>query len=126
MGNVKVGMDGLQGAIKQALEETRELTEGALKKAVDKTTSETVNRIKGAAPVKTGKYARGWASKNTAKAGRGAYGKTVYQRQKPGLAHLLQHGHEGPRPAGARPHIPLDDETGALFEKNLEKEMSKR
>lgn len=126
MGNTKVGMDGLQKAVKQALEETRELTGEALKRAVDKTSRETVNQIKGAAPVRTGKYAKGWATKSISKGGRGVYGKTVYQRPKPGLAHLLQHGHGGPRPAGAHPHIPADEETAALFEKNLEKEMAKQ
>lgn len=125
MGSTKVGMDGLQRAVKQALEETRGLTEEALKRAVDKTSRETVNRIKGDAPVRTGKYAKGWASKSTSQSGRGAYGKTVYQRPKPGLVHLLQHGHGGSRPAGARPHIPPDEETAALFEENLEREMAK-
>ena len=125
MGNTKVGMDGLQKAVKQALEETRGLTEEDLKRAVDKTSRETVNQIKGTAPVETGMYAKGWTSKSTSRSGRGAYGKTVYQRSKPGLAHLLEHGHGGPRPAGAHQHIPTDDETEALFEKNLEKEMEK-
>ncbi|MCI9190909.1 MAG: HK97 gp10 family phage protein [Lachnospiraceae bacterium] len=126
MGNTKVGMDGLQKAVKQALEETRELTGEALKRAVDKTSRETVNQVKGAAPVRTGKYAKGWTSKNTDQGGRGTCGRTVYQRAKPGLAHLLQHGHGGPRPAGAHPHIPSDEETAELLERNLESEMAKR
>lgn len=125
MGKAKVGMDGLQVAIKQALEETRGLTEESLRRAIDRTAKETVSITKGAAPVKTGKYAKGWASKNTDRGGRGTYGRVVYQRSSPGLAHLLQHGHGGPRPAGAHPHIPPDEETEVLLEKNLESEMRK-
>lgn len=30
---------------------------------------------------------------------------TVFNRRKPGLTHLLEHGHGGPHPAPAHPHI---------------------
>lgn len=123
--NVRVSMNDFKEAVNKALEETKNLTEDGLKKAVDKTAKETVNKIKGAAPVKTGKYSKGWTSKNTDQGGRGTYGKTVYQRTEPRLAHLLQHGHGGPHPAGAHPHIPNDEETEELFTKNLEREMAK-
>lgn len=125
MGNTKVGMDGLENAILDAMRETRQLTEKALMSAVDKTARETVKKIKGASPVRTGKYAKGWSSRVSKKDGRGGYGRTVYNGPRYMLTHLLQNGHGGPRPAGAHPHIPPDEETAAVFEKNLESEMKK-
>lgn len=122
---VKVSIDGFGDAIRSTLDETKKLTEDALIEASDKTAKETVKKIKGAAPSKTGKYGKGWTSKVTTQAGRGRYGRTVYNGPKYMLTHLLQNGHGGPRPAGAHPHIPSDEETGALFEKNLESEMNK-
>lgn len=125
MGNTKVGMDGLENAILDAMRETRQLTEKALMSAVDKTARETVKKIKGASPVRTGKYAKGWSSRVSKKDGRSGYGRTVYNGPRYMLTHLLQNGHGGPRPAGAHPHIPPDEETAAVFEKNLESEMKK-
>lgn len=125
MGNTKVGMDGLENAILDAMRETRQLTEKALMFAVDKTARETVKKIKGASPVRTGKYAKGWSSRVSKKDGCGGYGRTVYNGPRYMLTHLLQNGHGGPRPAGAHPHIPSDEETAAVFEKNLESEMKK-
>lgn len=122
---VRVPMSGLEQEILSALKETRELTDDALHKAIDKTTRETVSRIKGMAPVKSGKYKGGWTSKVTIMPRRGGYGRTVYNGPRYRIAHLLQNGHGGPRPAGAHPHIPQDDETEALLEKNIESEMSK-
>lgn len=123
--HVKTGMDGLENAILDAMHETRQLTEKALMSAVDKTSRETVKKIRGASPVRTGKYAKGWSSKVTKGAGRGRYGRTIYNGPRYMLTHLLQKGHGGPRPAGAHPHIPPDEETAAVFEKNLESEMKK-
>lgn len=49
------------------------------------------NKVKAASPKKTGKYATGWRTKTE---GRGYAAKiTVYNAKKPGLAHLLEHGH---------------------------------
>lgn len=118
-------IDEFAGAIREALAETKDITEKALQVSVDKTARETVKKIKGKAPVKTGKYRSGWTHKVTRKAGRGSYGRTVHNSKRYMLAHLLQHGHGGPRPAGPHPHIPSDEETAVLFEQNLEKEMLK-
>ncbi|MCI7098115.1 MAG: HK97 gp10 family phage protein [Lachnospiraceae bacterium] len=120
-----VRIEEFAGAIREALEETKGMTEKALQVSVDKTARETVKKIKGKAPVKTGKYRSGWTSGITQQPGRGFYGRTVHNSKRYMLAHLLQHGHGGPRPAGPHPHIPSDEETAALFEQNLEKEMSK-
>ncbi len=125
MGSSHVKVDGLENAVKEALLGTKTLTENALRSAVDKTARETVTKIKGQAPVKTGKYARGWTSKVTMQDGRGRYGRTVYNAPRYMLSHLLQNGHGGPRPAPAHPHMPSDEETEELFRKNMESEMNK-
>ena len=123
--NVKVKADGFGNAIRDALEETKKLTEDALIASIDKTAKETVQKVKIASPTKTGKYAKGWTSKVTTQAGRGRYGRTVYNKPRYMLVHLLQNGHGGPRPARAHPHIPSDEETEALLEKNLESGINK-
>lgn len=120
-----VRIEEFAGAIREALEETKDMTEKALQVSVDKTARETVKKIKGKAPVKTGKYRSGWTSGITQQPGRGFYARTVHNSKRYMLSHLLQHGHGGPRPARPYPHIPSDEETAALFEQNLEKEMSK-
>lgn len=121
----KVKVNQLEAAIKNALDETKDLTENALRSAIDKTAKETVAKVKSSSPVKTGKYAKGWTSKVTTQTSRGRYGRTVYNRPRYMLTHLLQNGHGGPRPARAHPHIPTDEETEALFKKNLESEIKK-
>ncbi len=123
---IRISANEFQDAVMKALEDARMVTDKAVTAAVDRTSKETVSKIKGASPQKTGKYKKGWSSKVTAKQGRGRYGRTVYNGPRYMLAHLLQNGHGGPRPAGAHPHIPSDEETGELFVKNMEKEMEKQ
>ena len=62
-------------------------------------------------------------SQKTTDNGRGGYGRTVYNRKRYMIAHLLQNGHGGPRPARAFPHIPSDDETEKLFMEEMERAM---
>lgn len=126
MTNVRVSAEGLQDAVMDAMREAKKITDEALKAAVDKTAKEAVSKTKSNAPAKSGKYKRGWSSRVTTQPGRGAYGRTVYNGPRYMLAHLLQNGHGGPRPAGAHPHILTDEETEALFTKNLESEIEKR
>ena len=123
--SVRVSADGLADAVNKALQEAKELTDEAVQNSVDKTAKEVVARTKGAAPVRKGRYKRGWTSKVTKQTGRGTYGRTVHNGPRYMLAHLLQNGHGGPRPARAIPHIPSDEETESIFIKNLESEMSK-
>lgn len=123
--NVRVSADRLADEINKAMQEARELTDEAVQVSVDKTAKEVTAKIKSAAPVQKGRYKKGWTSKATKQTGRGVYGRTVHNGPRYMLAHLLQKGHGGPRPAKAIPHIPSDEEIEAIFEKNLEKEMQK-
>lgn len=121
---MKVKTDDFAEVILQILKDNEKVTYDAVNTAADKTARETVKKIKAKAPVKTGKYRANWGSKVTMRQST-RYGKIIYNRKRYRLAHLLQHGHGGPRPAGPHPHIPSDEETAVLFEQNLKKEMSK-
>lgn len=125
MGRVTVKIDSFSNVVKDMLEETKKLTDDALISSIDKTAKEVVSRTKSASPKKTGKYAGGWGSKVTLQAGRGKYGRTVYNSSKGWLVHLLEHGHGGPHPAGPHPHILSDEETESILERNLRSEIEK-
>lgn len=129
MNDVKVkSTDGFQQAIQAVLDDTRKVTYTALEKAVDATAKETVKGNRSRSPVLTGVYAKGWSSKKTLQ-GSGVYGKTVYNKEKPSLTHLLQNGHEvrgylegrGRSRTKAFDHIQSDDETERMYEANLTK-----
>lgn len=58
-----------------------------------------------------GGYAAGWRSEpDVEDMGGKAY--RIYNKTKPGLAHLLEKGHGGPHPAGAHPHIASGAQAG--------------
>lgn len=129
----KVKVSGLEDACMKVLNDYRKVTFEALKKTVDKTARQTVNNIKGKAPRRTGQYAGGWSSKKLEETS-ARYGRTVYNRKRYQLAHLLEHGHvirgylakhSTKTRTRAFPHIPSDEETESLFTKILEEEVDK-
>ena len=120
--STKIKPEQLASTINGILNEFKEATYTDIKNAVDKTATETVKNTKKGAPTKTGAYKKGWTKKVT-DTSTNHYTATVYNRSKPGLAHLLQNGHGGPHPAPAHPHIQEDDETARIFEENLRKEI---
>lgn len=85
-----------------------------------------VKELQNTSPKKTGKYAKGWKSKTTKTRLGGE--TTIYNAEKPGLAHLLEFGHPliaGGRSAGdvkAIPHINAAAKTAnAKYEEELTK-----
>ena len=102
----KITVDRLSDEIMDALEEYKEMTDEVVQTAVDTVSKETRKIVQAGSPVQTGGYQKGWAVKKTsAKAGQVSI--TVYNRNKPGLTHLLEKGHAkrgGGRVAG-QPHI---------------------
>lgn len=129
---IKVGQ--LENECMKVLNEYRKVSFDSIKKATDKTAKETVNAIKGKAPRRTGAYAGDWTHKKTNETA-STYGRTVYNRKHYQLAHLLEKGHEikgylARRTTKTRtrafPHIPSDDETEKLYEKNLTEEIEKQ
>lgn len=75
------------------------------------------------APMKTGEYASGFASKTDRTGQKHCIG-TIYNKKKPGLVHLLEKGHAtiGGGRVRAYPHMIIAaDEAFALLEKELDK-----
>lgn len=122
MSNIKISPEQLSGAIEDILDEFKKATYVDIKNAVDNTAKETSKNTKKASPVRTGAYKKGWGRKTTDPSADN-YTATVYNKRKPGLAHLLQNGHGGPHPAPAYPHIQQDEETARIFEDKLRKEL---
>ncbi len=76
------------------------------KRQVRSVAKETVQTIRSASPKNTGEYASGWTSKVAFESDEDIR-VTVYNRKKPQLTHLLEHGHakaSGGRIEG-KPHI---------------------
>ena len=108
MADIKITADRFAAEMKLTMAEISKLTMEAHKNAVNATSTAALRATKEKSPVKTGKYKRGWNSR----------GLNM-------LTHLLQHGHRGPHPARAFPHIPTDDETENIYVENLRKEIAK-
>jgi len=105
MADISISIDDLAAEITLAVKEYTEDVSAAIEKEVDVQSRELVKAIRTDAPKKTGEYAKGWTRKKLRDSGQTAY--VVYNKAKPGLAHLLEHGHAkrgGGRVAG-RPHI---------------------
>ncbi len=110
----KTSIDNLSNEIAQALQDyTKEVEEGIDKEA-DKVANRAVKELRAKSPKKTGKYAKGWTKKKVKNQ------RIIYNKNKPGLAHLLEFGHAkrgGGRVSG-KPHIrPVEDNIIKDFEK---------
>lgn len=90
------------------------LTQEAIGDAQKAAAKKAISRIKETAPKLSGKYAKGW--KSTTEKTRTGTSTTVYNKDAPGLAHLLEHGHAmvaGGRTVGrvdAKPHLAKAEE----------------
>ena len=72
----------------------------------------------------TGKYAAGWTSQ--AKEGRYSSQGIIYNRAKPGLPHLLEHGHAkrgGGRTDGKEHIAPVEQEVIKSFEEAIKEKL---
>lgn len=114
-------IDRLSDAIGDVLETySKDVTE-AIKEAGKTVAKEAVKEIAAASRRKSGKYARGWATK-IAFDSPFEQRVVIYNKSKPQLTHLLEYGHAGPRPAPAYPHIrPVEQRAIEKFEKLVEK-----
>ena len=115
---------GFSAAMRDILREYGEKAYPAVTAATDRTAKEVAKLTRAASPVGKSKkhYKSGWTSRVTAGNSR-AYTRTVYNSKKAQLTHLLQNGHGGPSPAGAKPHIVPDEETEQIFTRELKKEL---
>jgi len=89
---MNVAIDNLADKITSEL--TSYVTEVSddLKDEVKKIAKDTASQIKSASPKKSGDYRKGWTSKCSYSSNKDVR-YTVYNRTKPQLTHLLEHGH---------------------------------
>ncbi|MDR3136772.1 MAG: hypothetical protein LBU07_05100 [Coriobacteriales bacterium] len=83
----------LEGELYATLARYSDDVREAAAEQTDITARDIVDELRAASPRESGDYARGWGTKSDAFGARGAFGRTVYQRSKPSLTHLLEHGH---------------------------------
>ena len=102
--NIK--LDDLAAAVMSELEKYNKESSQKLQKGLEKLAKNTAKELKGASPRKSGGYAGGWTAKTVFKSNEDIR-ITVHNRKKPGLTHLLEHGHAKPNGGrtGARVHI---------------------
>lgn len=121
-----VDIEGFAAAMSTIVEQEIDRIDSGTKKAVQKGGRAVVSGIKASTAFSdiTGEYRQGWKQKTEGSDLEG-YVSTVYNADKPGLAHLIEKGHGGPHPAGAHPHIaPAYEEGVKVFEAELRKEVS--
>ncbi|MGM9922991.1 MAG: HK97 gp10 family phage protein, partial [Bacillus sp. (in: firmicutes)] len=111
-------IEGLAAEITKQLQTYTTEVEKKVKRAENKATTQAVNELKQTSPKNKGGYAGGWAKKKTDE------GIVIYNKNKPGLTHLLEKGHakvSGGRVEGT-PHIrPAEQKAIREFEKAVEK-----
>ena len=119
----RIQIDQLADTVMRELENYAETTTDGVKAAVKKAANTVKKEISATAPVRTGKYAKSWATKTTGENSH-AIEITVHSRNRYQLAHLLEHGHakrNGGRVA-ARPHIAAAEQSGI---EELEREIER-
>ena len=119
----RVQIDQLAATVIKELEDYADTTTDDVKAAVKKAADTVKKEISATAPVRTGKYAKSWATKTTAENSH-ALEITVHSRNRYQLAHLLEHGHakRGGDRVAARPHIAAAEEHGI---EELEREIER-
>lgn len=105
MAKKTTSVDTVAGEIVLAIERYTEDVSKAIENKIDEKAKAIVDELKITSPKDTGEYAKGWTSKKTKKGGE--YRRTVYNKAKPSLTHLLEKGHatvDGGR-TEEQPHI---------------------
>ena len=127
----KISIDSLAGEVIKALNEYKDVAKEDFEEVAKSVAKEGAKKLKAASPRGSGKgrkghYANGWGVTYERK-GNGKFRFTVHNKKKPGLAHLLEHGHQlrqGGR-AKAIVHIkPVEEWCNEEFEKRTEERLS--
>ena len=112
-----IKVDDLAGEIVLAVRTYTEEVGAAIEEAVKETAQAMAADLRETSPKNTGEYAKGWTAR---KEGPGRY--VVYNKKKPQLTHLLEHGHAkrgGGRVEG-RPHIkPAEERHAPQLERKI-------
>ncbi|GGE26885.1 HK97 gp10 family phage protein [Streptococcus himalayensis] len=120
----RIGLDELGTIIANELEEYVNHTTDTMREVVEEVTNDAVDTLKATSPKKTGRYARGWKSKETINTNT-ALAKTIHNR-RPGLTHLLEDGHakqNGGRVEGRKHIAPVEKQAIQSFEEKLRKKL---
>ena len=121
----KVSIGNLAAAVMNQLNNYSNLCTENMKDAVKMSAKAVKQEISATAPVRTGAYAKSWATKNV-KESQTALEITVHSKNRYQLAHLLEHGHalrNGGR-SKAIPHIAPAEEKGVkLLEDEIERSL---
>lgn len=97
----KVSIDDVGTEIANIIQEYTEDVSKAIEEENKNISDEAVKELRNTSPKKTGEYAKGWSKKKQGN------GYVIYNKKKPSLTHLLEHGHAkrgGGRVSG-KPHI---------------------
>ena len=118
-----VKVEQLAAVVTEIMDEYKDLAVDKMKKAIKDAGKTVKEDINGSAPVRTGKYAKSWASKVTAE-NSVSLEVTVYSPSRYMIAHLLENGHakRGGGRVRAIPHIkPAEDHGMEQLESDLTK-----
>lgn len=120
-------LDRLAATIQNELADYAAGVTETLKEATKKVTKAGVSALRAEARQKfggTGKYAKGWTS--TVETGKHSAQGVIYNKDAPGLPHLLENGHAkrgGGRTAGV-PHIaPVEEMIQQQFQQEVERNL---
>ena len=101
----KCTLDQLPGVVEKCIREYGEKAEKVVRNDILKISAEAQKQLQSSSPRRTGRYAASWSRK--LENGRVGSTKATLHSKKPGLPHLLEHGHalRGGGRARAIPHI---------------------
>lgn len=101
------------------LKEYTSEVESEIEKLSKEIADESIKELKATSPKLTGKYAKGWSKRKQGS------GYIIYNKNKPGLTHLLEKGHAkrgGVGRVAGIPHIePVEAKAMDKFEKGVER-----
>ncbi len=127
-------MKELYDALEEILDEYSKEVKDEVEKAAKETANETRDLLKGTSPKRSGTYSSGWSVTSESIPGRKAR-YIVRNSKRPGLTHLLEHGHAikgylakrtSRTRTDARPHIkPAEEFAQKLFPEKVERRLSK-
>ena len=123
MSSDRCTIDQMANVIMEGLQEYADLATEDLKTAVKKAGKEAKDQVQAGAPVRTGKYKKSWATKNT-KETSNSLEVTVYSKDRYQIAHLLEFGHakRGGGRVKAIPHIASAESKAAeMLEREVER-----
>lgn len=131
MSNAIIQVDQFSKSMREIIDAIPEHLEKEIPKAVSKSVQSGRKRVReniagfGGWGVRTGRYIQGWASRREQRGN--SWVGYVYNKDVPGLAHLLEKGHAkvgGGRVSGREHIAPAAKDTFEEFEKQIEKAVS--